>query len=60
MNEIALLVTMASVFIGFLLFGASYYSFSYKKPQKVTWTLFCLAVVFLTIVPTTVAVGWAA
>ena len=33
-------LTIISVFIGFFLFTASFASFMYKKPAKVTWTLF--------------------
>lgn len=59
MSNIALIVTMASVLIGFLFFGGSFASFSYGKSKKVVWTLFAIAIVFITIVPVTVAVFFA-
>ena len=58
-SNAALLVTMASVFIGFCLFGGSFASFMYRKPKGQIWGLFALAVVFITIIPTTVAIFYA-
>ncbi|MCX2163672.1 hypothetical protein [Corynebacterium auriscanis] len=49
-------VTIGSVLIGFLFFGASFASFSMNKPRKLVWTLFAIAIVFMTIVPTTTAI----
>ncbi|AHI04130.1 hypothetical protein [Corynebacterium falsenii] len=59
MSNTALIVTMVSVFIGFLLFGGSFASFMYKKSKQQIWGLFILAVVFLTIIPTTTAIFFA-
>ncbi|MBF4552595.1 hypothetical protein [Corynebacterium suicordis] len=59
MSETAMIVTMGSVFIGFVLFGSSYAAFSYKKPRALVWGLFAVAILFLTVVPVTVAVFFA-
>lgn len=53
------LVTMASVFIGFLLFGGAYAGYEHRRPPRVIWGLFAVAVVFITLVPLAVAVFWA-
>lgn len=59
MNNTTMFVTMASVMIGFILFGSSYLAFSYRKSRVLVWSLFALAVVFMTFVPVTVAVFFA-
>lgn len=59
MSSTELLVTMASVFIGFLLFGGSFYSFMTKRRPAQIWGLFVAAIVFITLVPVVVAVFWA-
>ncbi|MBI8999871.1 hypothetical protein M0E87_03395 [Corynebacterium sp. CCM 9185] len=59
MDNTAVIITMASVFIGFLLFGGSYASFSYRRSPKLTWTLFTFAIFFITVIPTVIAVFWA-
>ncbi|MGO1990939.1 MAG: hypothetical protein ACTH2Y_03820 [Corynebacterium sp.] len=59
MSSIELLVTMASVFIGFLLFGGSFASFMAKKPPRQIWGLFIVAILFITVIPVVVAVFWA-
>lgn len=56
----ALSVTMASILLGFLCFGGSFYAFSTKAPAKVTWTLLVVAIFFISVIPTTVAVFFAA
>ena len=50
---------MGSIVIGFLFFGAAFYSFHAQKPKATIITLFCIAIVFMTIIPVTLAVGWA-
>lgn len=58
MNTTVLIITMASVFLGFLFFGGAFASFMYKKSQALIWTLFAIAIVLITIVPVTIAVFW--
>lgn len=50
---------MASVLIGFLLFGGSFASFMAKRRPAVIWGLFAAAIVFITVIPVVVAVFWA-
>ncbi|MFP7365463.1 hypothetical protein SFC07_06775 [Corynebacterium callunae] len=59
MSTTVLLVTMASVFLGFLFFGGSFASFMYKKSNVQIWSLFCIAIVLITIIPVIIAVFWA-
>lgn len=59
MSNAELLVTMASVLIGFLLFGGSFASFMAKRRPAVIWGLFAAAIVFITVIPVVVAVFWA-
>lgn len=59
MSSAELLITMGSVFIGFLLFGASFASFMAKKPPKLVWSLFAVAIIFITLIPVIIAVFWA-
>ncbi len=59
MSNFILLVTMASVFIGFLFFGGAFASFMYKKPNIQIWSLFAIAIVLITVVPVTIAIFWA-
>ena len=59
MSSGAMIVTMSSVFIGFLCFGGSFASFVYKKSPWLVWTLFCMAVFFITVIPVIIAVFWA-
>lgn len=49
------MMTIGSVFLGFFLFTGAFASYSYKKPQALTWTLFALAVLFVTLIPVTLA-----
>ncbi|CAB0669063.1 hypothetical protein CIP107563_02205 [Corynebacterium diphtheriae] len=35
-----MMMTIGSVFLGFFLFTGAFASYSYKKPQALTWTLF--------------------
>lgn len=58
MSNTVLLITMASVFIGFLFFAAAFASFMYKKSNRRIWSLFTVAIVFITVVPVTIAVFW--
>ncbi len=58
MSNTVLLITMASVFIGFLFFGGAFASFMYKKSNAQIWTLFSIAIVLITIIPVTIAVFW--
>lgn len=53
-------ITILSVFLGFLFMCGAYASFVYKKPQKFVWTLFIFAVLFLTIIPLSLAIFVAA
>lgn len=50
-----MMTTIGSVFLGFFLFTGAFASYSYKKPQALTWTLFALAVLFVTLIPVTLA-----
>ncbi|MDN6368890.1 hypothetical protein [Corynebacterium sp.] len=59
MSSAELLITMGSVFIGFLLFGGALASFMAKKPPKQVWSLFAVAIIFITLVPVIIAVFWA-
>jgi uncharacterized membrane protein (DUF485 family) len=58
-SDAGLIVTMVSVFIGFVLFGASFKSFMARRRAAVSWGLFTAAVVFITLVPVGIAVFWA-
>ena len=58
MNDTVLIITMASVFVGFLFFGGAFASFMYKKPQRLIWTLFTIAIVLITVIPLGIAVFW--
>ena len=58
MSNTVLIITMASVCIGFLFFGGAFASFMYKKPQAQIWALFAIAIVLITIIPVTIAVFW--
>ena len=55
-----LILTMASVFVGFLFFGAAFYGFMYKWPQRRVWALAIGALVMATIVPVIIALFHAA
>lgn len=59
MSSTVLLVTMASVFLGFLFFGGAFASFMYKKSNRLIWTLFSVAIVLITVIPVIIAVFWA-
>ncbi|WP_080792016.1 hypothetical protein [Corynebacterium pacaense] len=58
MSTTVMIITMSSVFIGFLFFGGAFASFMYKKPQAQIWTLFSVAIVLITVIPVVIAVGW--
>ena len=55
-----LILTMASVILGFLLFGGAFYGFMYKWPQRRVWALAIGALVMATIVPVIIALFHAA
>lgn len=55
-----LILTMASVFVGFLFFGAAFYGFMYKWPQHRVWGLVIAAFFLATIVPVIIALFHAA
>lgn len=59
MSNTAMIITMASVFLGFLCFGGSFASFMYKKRPAQIWGLFVAAIVLITVIPVTIAVFWA-
>ena len=59
MLDTPLIITMASVFVGFLCFGGAFASFMYGKPRRLVWGLFAVAVVCITLIPVTIAVFWA-
>lgn len=59
MSNTQMFITIGSVFFGFLLFTLSFASFMYKKPPKLTWGLMVAAIVFITVIPVTIAVFWA-
>lgn len=52
----AVIATMLSVCIGFLLFGGSFASFMLEKDRRLVWTLFSIAILFITVIPVTLAV----
>lgn len=54
--SLTMVLTMGSVFLGFLLFGAAFAAFMYKKPQRLVWTLFVIAALFITVIPVTLAI----
>lgn len=58
MSTTVMLVTMGSVFLGFLFFGGAFASFMYKKSQIQVWMLFAVALVLITVIPVVIAVGW--
>ena len=55
-----MLITMTSVCLGFVFMLSAYATYQYKKPPAVTWTLFVLAIVTLTIIPVSLAIFVAA
>ncbi|WPF66094.1 MULTISPECIES: hypothetical protein [unclassified Corynebacterium] len=60
MSTAWLLVTMISVFVGFLCILGAFASFMYKKPVALTWALGGAALVLVTVIPVTIAVFYAA
>ncbi|QFQ03402.1 hypothetical protein CUROG_10350 [Corynebacterium urogenitale] len=58
--SLTMILTMASVLLGFMFFGGSFAAFSYHKPKSLVWTLFGIAIVFITIVPVSLAIFVAA
>ncbi|MDK8451533.1 hypothetical protein [Corynebacterium mastitidis] len=60
MSGALMLVTMASVFCGFLCILGAFASFMYKKPAALTWALGGAALVLVTVIPVVIAVLYAA
>lgn len=54
------IITIISVAVGFVLFGATYAGYQYGKPKSVLIALFVAAIVCLTIIPTAIAIFIAA
>ncbi|MDO4928194.1 MAG: hypothetical protein Q3976_03930 [Corynebacterium sp.] len=50
-------IAMGSIFIGFILFGSAFATFSYGKSQKLVWTLFGLSLIFMTLIPVIMALS---
>lgn len=50
------LITMASVFVGFLCTGGAYAAFMYKKSKVLIGGLLILALILVTVVPVAIAV----
>lgn len=55
-----LILTMASVFVGFLLFGAAFWGFMYGWSRRLVWGLVIGAFAMATVVPVIIAVFHAA
>ena len=55
-----MILTMASVFVGFLLFGAAFWGFMYKWPRSRVWGLVIGAFFMVTLVPIIIALFHAA
>lgn len=51
-----LLITMISVFVGFLCTGAAFASFMYKKSKALVISLLIAALILVTVVPVILAV----
>ncbi|MFV8381919.1 hypothetical protein [Corynebacterium hindlerae] len=58
MSNTAMFIMVGEIFIGFLFMMSAFACFMYKKPLKVVWALVACAVVFLTILPVSQAIGW--
>lgn len=52
-----MLLTMLSVFAGFLCFGGAFLSFRLQKPKALVLALFIVAVVLITVIPVILAVS---
>jgi hypothetical protein len=52
-----MLLTIGSVFLGFLFFGGAFASYMYKKPPKLVWSLFVVSILLITVIPVVIAVG---
>ncbi|QGU08615.1 hypothetical protein COCCU_13625 [Corynebacterium occultum] len=51
-----MIITMASVFIGFLCTGGAFAAFMYKKSKVLITALLIIALLLVTVVPVTIAV----
>ena len=56
MPDATTMAGVISIGIGFFLFMGSFLSYYYRKPAKLTWGLFGVAIVFLTVIPVFLAV----
>lgn len=54
-----MIITMASVFIGFLCTGGAFAAFMYQKSKILVTVLLLMALVLVTIIPVTIAVFFA-
>ncbi|MGP6174124.1 hypothetical protein [Corynebacterium sp. A21] len=59
MSDLTMIITMASVFIGFLCTGGAFAAFMYKKSKILVAVLLLIALVLVTIIPVTIAVFFA-
>lgn len=53
-------LAMASVAVGFVCIFSAYVAYTYRKPRALWVGLIVAAVLFLTLVPTVLAIFWAA
>ena len=51
-----MLLTISSVFLRFLFFGGAFASYMYKKPPKLTWSMFVVSILLVTVIPVVIAV----
>ncbi|MCS4490494.1 hypothetical protein N7326_07935 [Corynebacterium sp. ES2794-CONJ1] len=51
------LVAIISVMVGFALFTGSFLSHYYDKKPQLTWSLFSIALVFITVIPVIIGVA---
>ncbi|ARU46968.1 hypothetical protein [Corynebacterium silvaticum] len=57
MSTAIMIATMSSVFLGFAFFTGAFASYSYGKPGKLTWSLFAIAVLLITVIPVVLAIS---
>lgn len=53
-------VAIGSILIGFIFFGSAFATFSYGKSRTLVGVLFSIAIVFMTLIPVSLAVFVAA
>ncbi|MGD7002643.1 hypothetical protein [Corynebacterium halotolerans] len=56
MSDTLMIITMASVFVGFLCVGGAFAGFMYKKSKLLIIALLVIALLLVTAVPVTIAV----